>query len=104
MYAVIACGGKQYKVEKGDVLNVEKLDVEAGKTVTLKEVLLVHSGKDVEIGSPTVKNASVVCEVVGGMKADKVIAFKYRRRKGYHRMVGHRQQLSVLKVKEIKVD
>jgi len=104
MQAVIECGSKQYRVSKGDTIDVEKLDAKPGKVVTIKKVLLVSTGKSVDIGTPFVKNASVSCEVVGDKLADKVIAYKYRRRKSYHRKVGHRQQLTKLKVKEIKVD
>ena len=80
MYAIVETGSKQYKVQKGDVFEVERLDAKEGKTLRLDKVLFCSKGKSVEIGKPYLKNASVVCEVVSHPKADKVIAFKYRRR------------------------
>jgi large subunit ribosomal protein L21 len=99
-YAVIQTGGKQYRVAEGDLIEVEKLDVEAGAEAKF-EVLLVSNGGGVSIGAPLVAGASVTAEVVEQTKAPKVIAFKYKRRKGYHRTVGHRRQLTRLKVKAI---
>jgi len=101
MYAIIGTGGKQYKVQKGDVFEVERLDVDAGKTVKLDNVLLCSKGKSVEIGRPYIKDASVVCDVISHLRADKVIAFKYRRRKGSKKKIGHRQELTRLRVTEI---
>jgi large subunit ribosomal protein L21 len=100
-YAVIQTGGKQYRVAEGDVIEVEKLDVEAGADATFEQVLLVSDGESVAIGSPLVSGAAVTAEVVEQTKAPKVIAFKYKRRKGYHRTVGHRRQLTRLKIKTI---
>lgn len=100
-YAVIQTGGKQYRVAEGDVLDVEKLDVEAGAEAKFDEVLLVSDGTKVSVGAPHVKGAAVTAEVLDQHKADKVIAFKYKRRKGYHRTVGHRRQLTRLKIKSI---
>ena len=99
-YAIIKTGGKQYRVAEGDVIQVEKLDVEAGKETTFSEVLFLSNGGAIKIGGD-LKGASVVAEVVGAKKADKVIAFKYRRRKGYHRTVGHRQKLTEVRIKSI---
>jgi large subunit ribosomal protein L21 len=101
-YAIIKTGGKQYKVAEGDVIKVEKLDTEAGKTATINDVLFHSDGKTITAGSPTIKGASVTAEVVGQIKDKKVIAFKFRRRKGYHRTVGHRRKLTELKIKSIK--
>lgn len=101
MYAIIETGGKQYKVGKGDVFEVERLDVDAGKTVKLDKVLLYSKGKSVEIGKPYIKDANVVCDVVSHLRADKVVAFKYRRRKSSMKKIGHRQELTRLRVKEI---
>jgi large subunit ribosomal protein L21 len=101
-YAVIQTGGKQYRVAEGDVLDVEKLDLEAGTTTDFSEVLFVSSDTGVSIGAPFVSGASVSAEVVDQTKAPKVIAFKYKRRKGYHRTVGHRRQLTKLKITAIK--
>ena len=100
-YAVIQTGGKQYRVSEGDEIEVEKLDIEAGAKTELSEVLLVADGKGVTIGEPLVAGAKVTAEVVEQFKADKVIAFKFRRRKGYHRTVGHRRQLTKLKIESI---
>lgn len=100
-YAVIQTGGKQYRVAEGDEIEVEKLDFEAGATAEFSEVLLVANGTSVEIGEPLVAGAKVTAEVVDQFKDDKVIAFKFRRRKGYHRTVGHRRQLTKLKIQSI---
>ena len=98
-YAVIQTGGKQYRVAEGDLIEVEKLDVEAGSEAKFEDVLLVSNGGGVSIGAPLVAGASVTAEVVEQTKAPKVIAFKYKRRKGYHRTVG--RQLTRLKIKAI---
>jgi len=100
-YAIIQTGGKQYRVSEGDVLSVEKLAVEAGKETTFSDVLLVVDGDKVNLGSPLVAGATVKAEVVDQYKDDKVIAFKFKRRKGYHRTVGHRRQLTELKITKI---
>jgi len=100
-YAVIQTGGKQYRVKEGDEIEVEKLDVEAGAKTEFSEVLLVSDGESVSIGAPTVAGAKVTAEVVDQFKDDKVIAYKFRRRKGYHRTVGHRRQLTKLKIELI---
>lgn len=102
MYAVLETGGKQYKVAAGDTLEIERLEAAAGDTVTLDRVLLVSKDGQTSVGTPTVASASVVADVVSHIRGPKTIAFKMRRRKGYHRTVGHRQELTVIKVKEIK--
>lgn len=104
MYAIIQTGGKQYKVSKGDQINVERLEApEKEKEITIKEVLLVSDGKEVKIGKPLVRDAKVICELVCDFKAKKVISFKYRRRKNSKWKKGHRQSMTSLKIKEIKV-
>ena len=100
-YAILKAGGKQYKVSEGDIIDVEKLDVEAGQETTFSEILMHGDGDKLSHGSPLLNGASVVAEVVEQRKADKVIAFKYRRRKGYHRTVGHRQKLTRVRIKSI---
>ena len=100
-YAILKAGGKQYKVTEGDIIDVDKLDVEAGQETTFSEVLMHGDGDKLSHGSPLLSGASVVGEVVEQRKADKVIAFKYRRRKGYHRTVGHRQKLTRIRIKSI---
>lgn len=102
MYAVLETGGKQYRVAAGDKLEIERLPVEAGRPVTFDRVLLVSLDGSVKVGAPTVTNASVVADVVEHKRGEKKIAFKMRRRKGYHRTVGHRQELTVVQIKEIK--
>lgn len=96
-YAVFKTGGKQYRVATGDVLVVDKLETEVGGTATFSDVLFFGSGSDIKIGS-ALSGASVTAEIVAQIKAPKVIAFKYRRRKGYHRTVGHRSKLTRVKI------
>ena len=102
MYAVLETGSKQYRVAKGDTLEIERLDVEAGKPFTFDRVLLVNNDGKLSVGSPTVASASVTADVVAHKRGEKKIAFKMKRRKGYHRTVGHRQELTVVKITEIK--
>ena len=97
-YAIIKTGGKQYRVAAGDVLDVEKLDSAAGDKTTFSEVLLVSNGSSVSIGAPFVAGATVEAEVVDQHRGEKVVAYKFKRRKGYHRTVGHRQSLTRLKI------
>ena len=99
-YAVIKTGGKQYRVATGDVITVEKLDGEAGAPIKFSDVLLTGEGADVKIGS-SLAGATVNGEIVEQTKGEKLIAFKYRRRKGYHRTVGHRQKLTKVKITSI---
>ncbi len=101
MYAIIATGGKQYKVEEGDVIRVEKLGVEAGSEVTFDQVLLV-AGDDVKVGDPTVEGASVKATVVAEGKAKKVIVYRYKRKTGYHKKNGHRQPYTQVKIDKIE--
>jgi large subunit ribosomal protein L21 len=102
MYAVIETGGKQYRVEVGTQLEVELLDVEPGQSITLDRVLLVADGAEATVGTPVVENAAVEAEVVGGMRGDKVIAFKYRPKARRRVMKGHRQDLTVLRIADIR--
>ncbi len=102
MYAIIRSGGKQHKVSKGDILNVEKLDKKAGEKVEFTEVLLVGGDKaGVKIGQPVVADAKVIGTVVGEGRAPKIIVFKKKRRKQYRRTQGHRQARTSVKVDEI---
>jgi large subunit ribosomal protein L21 len=103
MYAVLETGSKQYRVAAGDTVQVERLAVEAGQPVTFERVLLVNNDGKVAIGSPTVASATVVGDVVEHIRGEKTLAFKMKRRKGYHKTIGHRQELTVVKIKEIKV-
>ncbi len=104
MFAVIRAGGKQYKVTEGDTLDIELQDFpENEKTITISDVLLVVRDGQSHIGKPTVSGAKVGLELVEEIKAKKVVAYKYQRREGYHRTVGHRQQLSRVKVTSIAI-
>ena len=101
-YAVIETGGKQYRVQKNDVVSVELLDnAEAGQQIELGRVLALNDGSGLKIGSPEVAGAKVMAEVVAEYRAAKVVAFKKKRRKGYHRKVGHRQNLLKVKIASI---
>ena len=102
MYAVIETGGKQYRVEVGTELEVELLDVEPGQSITLDRVLLVADGAEAAVGTPVVANAVVQADVVGGTRGDKVIAFKYRPKARRRVMKGHRQNLTVLRIADIR--
>jgi large subunit ribosomal protein L21 len=104
MYAVIETGGKQYRVEVGTELEVELLDAEPGKTVTVDRVLLVVDGEDASIGRPVVDGASVSAEVVRQGRGEKVIAFKYRPKARRRVKKGHRQELTVLRVNDITLN
>ena len=101
MYAIIKTGGKQYKVAKGDKIRVEKVDAEAGKSITIDEVLMIGGDKPT-IGSPLVKGASVKAEVVEQTRNNKIIVFKKKRRKNCRSKNGHRQPVSILKITDIK--
>ena len=103
MYAVIEAKGKQYKVAKNDVFSTEKMDAKAGAEVKISKVLLVKEGNSVHVGSPHLKGAHVVCEVVKQMREPKVIAYKYKKRKSEKKKIGHRRDVTVLRVKEIEV-
>ena len=102
-YAIIRTGGRQFRVAEGDTLDVDLLDVEPGKTATFGDVLLFADGKNVTQGNPLISGAKVTAEVVEQRKDKKVVAFKYKRRKGYHRTVGHRRKLTRVKIKTISV-
>jgi large subunit ribosomal protein L21 len=103
MFAVIKTGGKQYRVEQGDVIEIEKLDIEAGKKVTFDEVLLVENNGETLIGTPYVDKAQVKAVVLESFKDKKVIVFKKKRRKQYKKKTGHRQQLTRIKIEEVLV-
>jgi large subunit ribosomal protein L21 len=102
-YAIINTGGRQYRIAEGDTIDVDLLDVDPGKTATFGEVLMFADGKNVMHGNPLISGAKVTAEVVEQRKDKKVIAFKYKRRKGYHRTVGHRRKLTRVKIKSISL-
>lgn len=97
MYAIVTTGGKQYKVAKGDVIDVEKLDAQPGDKVKL-DVLMLNDGKKTIVDAATLAKKKVTCEVVSQFKGEKVTIFKLKKRKRYHRTRGHRQQLTKLQV------
>ena len=101
MYAIIKTGGKQYRVSPGQTLRVEKLEGEVGTKIELSEVLLVGGEGDTQIGSPRVEGATVSAEIVEQGRGSKIIVFKKKRRKGYHKKQGHRQYFTGLKIQEI---
>jgi large subunit ribosomal protein L21 len=102
-YVIIKTGGRQYRVAEGDTIDVDLLDIEPGKTATFGEVLMFTDGKNLTHGTPLISGAKVTAEVLQQGKDKKVIAFKYKRRKGYHRTVGHRRKLTRVKIKSISV-
>jgi large subunit ribosomal protein L21 len=103
MYAIVDTGSKKYRVTAGDTLVIDRIKAEAGQPFTFEKVLLVSNEGKTTLGTPNVAQASVVADVVEHRRGPKLIAFKMKRRKGYHRTVGHRQEQTVLKIKEIKV-
>lgn len=102
-YAVIESGGKQYRVQKGDVLRVELLAGETNQTIQLEPVLAVSDGQSLQVGTPAVSGAKVSASVVRRLRGPKVIAFKKKRRKGFHKKIGHRQELTELKIESISL-
>ena len=102
MYAVVETGGKQYKVTEGDVIFVEKLDVEEGAEVTLDKVLMAGEGDAVKVGTPVVEGATVTAKVVKNGKSKKVVVFKMKRKKNYRRKKGHRQPYTQVRIEAIK--
>lgn len=101
MYAIVKSGGKQLKVQAGDIVKVERLSAEAGDSVSLSDVLMVADGDKVTIGTPVVKDAKVTATVLEQKRGEKVIVFKKKRRHNYRRRKGHRQEITVLQVVEI---
>ncbi len=100
-YSIIETGSKQYRVAPGDTLEIERLTTEAGQSVTFDRVLLVNNDGKIAVGAPTVTGATVVADVIGHKRGEKKLTFKMKRRKGYHKSIGHRQELTVVKIKEI---
>ncbi len=101
MYAVIATGGKQFKVQEKDVVAVEKLAGEIGTKVTFTEVLAMGEGADVKVGTPMIEGAKVEAEIIDQFRGPKLIAFKMKRRKGYRKRKGHRQSLTKVRILSI---
>jgi large subunit ribosomal protein L21 len=101
MYAIITTGGKQYRVSKGDFLQVEKLDSDEGKEINFDKVLLVGGNEKIEVGTPYLAKANVVAKVVEQTKGKKISVYKYKRRKGYDKKTGHRQKLTTIEITAI---
>lgn len=103
MFAVLRAGGKEYRVSKGDIIRVERVEGKVGDSVTLKEILMVGEGDKIQIGNPLVNQATVVGEIIQQAKGKKVLTYKMKRRKNYRRMKGHRQPYTYLKINEIMI-
>jgi large subunit ribosomal protein L21 len=102
MYAVLTTGGKQYRVQEGDVLFVEKLNAEVDSTVEFNEILVVSNDGEVKVGKPVVEGAKVVAKVLAQGKAKKIVVFKYKPKKDYRRKAGHRQPYTKIQVEKIE--
>ena len=103
MFAVIKTGGKQYIVAPGQIVKIEKLDVEAGASVVFDDVLLVVDGEKITVGMPTIQGAAVSAKVARQFRTRKVTVFKYHPKTRYHKKAGHRQQMTEVEIKDIKV-
>ena len=103
MYAIVEVGAKQYNVKKDDIIEVERMDGEEGKEITLNKVLLLSNDNKVEIGQPYLKGAVVQSLVLAQTKGPKIVNFKYRRRKSSHQKIGYRAPLTRLKIKDILI-
>ena len=101
MYAVIKTGGKQYRVQQGDVIFVEKIDAQADEQVTFEEVLLVNDGEATKIGTPVVEGAKVEAKVLAQVKAKKIVVYKYKAKKGERKKQGHRQPYTKVEITAI---
>lgn len=102
MYAVLTTGGKQYRVQEGDVIFVEKLNADVDSTVELTEVLAVSTGETLKVGKPMVEGAKVVAKVIAQGKAKKITVFKYKAKKDYRKKTGHRQPYTKLVIEKIE--
>jgi len=104
MYAVIETSGKQYKVAKNDIILIDTINAKEGAEIKISKILLLHEGNSTRVGNPHVKGAHVLCEVLGHARGDKVVSFKYKKRKSSKKKIGHRQELVRLKVKDIELN
>jgi large subunit ribosomal protein L21 len=102
MYAVVSTGGKQYRVQKGETLRVEKIPGEVGSKVTLDKVLMLADGENIRVGQPLLEKAAVQASIVEQDKAKKILVFKYKRRKRYRRKKGHRQPFTAIRIDGIE--
>ncbi len=103
MYAIVRTGGHQYRVAPGDIIKVERLEAEPGSQVELGEVLMVSGDDGVQVGTPTVSGAKVIAKVLRQGKGEKLVVFKYKPKKRYRRKTGHRQNITMLSIKEISI-
>jgi len=103
MYAVVKTGGKQYRVQEGETVRIEKIDGEVGKSVQLDNVLMFSDGENVSVGQPALDNVTVNAHIVAQDKSRKIIVFKYKRRKRYRRKQGHRQPFTAIKIDSIEM-
>ena len=103
MYAVIVTGGKQYRVKPEQIIDIESLNGEIGKKIEFSKVLAIGEGKEIRVGSPIVEGAKVEGEIIDNFRGKKLVAFKMKKRKGYRRKVGHRQNLTKIKISSIEV-
>ena len=104
MYAIIEAGGRQWRVEPGTRLHINRIAAEVGARHTVERVLLAHDGRRAQVGRPYVQGARVVCEVVGHRQGPKVITYRFRRRENWRKTIGHRQRLTTLIVKDIHIE
>lgn len=102
MYAIVDIAGQQFKVQKSQQIFVHRLEGNEGDTVNFDKVLLVDNGGKVDVGMPTVKGATISAKIVNHLQADKVLVFKKKRRKGYAKLNGHRQQMTKIEIQDIK--
>jgi large subunit ribosomal protein L21 len=102
MYAVVSTGGKQYKVQQGETLRIEKIPGEVGSKVTFDRVLMVADGENVRVGQPVIEKAAVLASIVEQDRAKKILVFKYKRRKRYRRKAGHRQPFTAIRIDGIE--
>jgi len=102
MYAVVNTGGKQYKVQKGETLRIEKIPGEVGSSVTFDKILMVADGENIRVGQPVLENVAVQARIVEQDKAKKILIFKYKRRKRYRRKNGHRQPFTAIRIDGIE--
>ncbi len=103
MFAVIREGGKQFKIQEGDIIKVPLRSEKEGKKINIKDVLMISNDKDFKIGNPTVKGAKVSAKIVKHGKDKKILVFKYKKRKGYRKKMGHRQDFTQIQIEKISV-